>query len=277
LDHVFFGSGTAFAIDATGLLLTNAHNLSDPPPNVAASVFENPRYFAAIFGDLLERTGAQLSRSFGGPPPGALLDRIVDGIMTTLARSKRIKVQGKFDGAAIALFFATDYDVADAYYKIPRQGLLLRSLPAEPIALPVKVVAVGEEYPGKDVAILRALRKKDVLATPNPFFPNAPMPEPSPPPAFISLPLGDSDDVLDGAPIQALGFPGKAFTADAMRPEAAYRVSCQNGQIGQTKVPMQGGWDAFAMTADINHGDSGGPVLDKNGRVIALTVAVTGI
>ena len=280
LDNVFCHTGTAFAIDSTGLLLTNAHVVADPPPNVAITVLTNPQYCAAVFGDLLDRTAAQLSRSFGGAPPQALCDRILVGMMATLAQSNRVKVKGKFAGAAIALYFATDYDVEDAYYRIPQRQGLLPPVPAQPIALPVKVVAVGERYPGKDVAILRALRKRDFsgqLAPPALQLTNTPDAELAPPPAFISLPLGDSDEVLDGAPIQALGFPSQAFTEGAMRPEAAFRVSCQNGQIGQTKVPMQGGWDAFAMTADINHGDSGGPVLDKNGQVIALTVAVTEI
>jgi serine protease Do len=282
LDNVLWSTGTAFAIDPTGLLLTNAHVVGDPPPDVALKVLTNPDYFAAIFADPMERTAVQLSRSLGGAPPQALCERIAGGMMATLAQSKRVKIEGKFAAAAIALYFATDYDVEDAYWKSPRrQGLLLRPAPAQPIALPVKVVAVGESYPGKDVAILQALRKRDVSGqlAPAPALRLTDTPDAglTPPPAFISLPLGDSDEVLDGAPVQAMGFPGQAYTEGVMRPEAAFRVSCQNGQIGQTKVPMRGGWDAFAMTADISHGDSGGPVLDKNGRVIALNVAGTEI
>jgi S1-C subfamily serine protease len=50
-------------------------------------------------------------------------------------------------------------------------------------------------------------------------------------------------------------------------------VSCQNGQIGQIK-PLRGEMPViFEMTADTNHGDSGGPVLDKHGFVIGLNVA----
>jgi hypothetical protein len=55
-------------------------------------------------------------------------------------------------------------------------------------------------------------------------------------------------------------------------PEAKRLVSCENGQIGQIK-PLQGEMPVvFEMTADINHGDCGGPVLDKKGHVIGLNV-----
>ena len=282
LENVLCSSGTAFAIDPTGLLLTNAHVVGPPPADV---VLKEPLYFAMVFADPIEGMVKELARSFGGPPPEAIAGPILVGIMKTLTQDDRIKIQGKFARAEIAMYFGTDYDATVAYWKAPRRpGGLVQPAEGVPIALGVEVVAKGEEYPGVDVAVLRACRKRDAsgrlvpesmaerfIADRNPnveFFPPA---------AFISLPLGDSDEVIEGSRIQALGFPGGAFTAGQMRPEAGYRVSCLDGQISRTRVPIKGGWDAFEMTADINHGDSGGPVLDKNGRVIGLNVAVTWI
>ena len=58
-----------------------------------------------------------------------------------------------------------------------------------------------------------------------------------------------------------------------MDPESQFKVSSKSGQISQTKrMSSNGGWDIFEMNAATNHGDSGGPVLDTSGKVIALNV-----
>ena len=120
--------------------------------------------------------------------------------------------------------------------------------------MPLTLLAKGEPIPGQDVAILKAG-----------------VGDWDPVDRSICLGLGDSEDVLPQARVQAMGFPSVAFDPQMMQPEAQYRVNAQEGQIANT-VPMLGGWSAFEMTADINHGDSGGPVLDAKGRVIAINV-----
>jgi hypothetical protein len=125
----------------------------------------------------------------------------------------------------------------------------------QPIVAPLEIVAKGEPMPGKDVAILR-VSEGDF----------------DPIDRAICLPLGDSDEVLAGTRVQAMGFPGIAFNEQIMDPAAAYRVSAQDGQVANTKR-MTGGYDAIEMTADINHGDSGGPVVNvADGLVIGLNV-----
>ena len=90
---------------------------------------------------------------------------------------------------------------------------------------------------------------------------------------MVCLPLGNSEDVLPQARVQSLGYPGIGFNPSFMDPEAKFKVSSKNGQIGQTKrMSSNGGWDIFEMNAATNHGNSGGPVLDMNGSVVALNV-----
>jgi hypothetical protein len=174
-------------------------------------------------------------------------------------------LKGKFRRAAIVL-----------NYNRKRDSLATEK---KEITAPVKVLRpLGEEFPGKDVAVLQAFHPRwvpfDAITGRRVLHDSdsdlAPKKLED---MLICLPLGDSDDVLDGASVQALGFPGDAYVEGAMREEAAYRVSCRNGHISQRK-PMNKGWEAFEMTADINHGDSGGPVIDNSGRVIALNVAL---
>jgi S1-C subfamily serine protease len=150
---------------------------------------------------------------------------------------------------------------------LPRQELRLGGLtPAKELegGIPAKVVAKGNPYPGRDVAVLRTTRTPANLGVSDPYLLDKDR--------LICLRLGNSADVEPGMRVQAFGFPGLAFDP-AMPDEAKRLVSCQNGQIGQIK-PLRGEMPViFEMTADTNHGDSGGPVLDKHGFVIGLNVA----
>lgn len=56
-----------------------------------------------------------------------------------------------------------------------------------------------------------------------------------------------------------------------MTAAAQFRVSARDGKISQTK-PVKGGYDMLEMTAGIDHGDSGGPVLNREGKVIGINV-----
>jgi S1-C subfamily serine protease len=56
---------------------------------------------------------------------------------------------------------------------------------------------------------------------------------------------------------------------------AGYKVNNQSGEIGE-RIPMnQDDWSAFALSAPITHGDSGGPVINNEGEVIAINVTAT--
>ncbi len=88
----------------------------------------------------------------------------------------------------------------------------------------------------------------------------------------IALPLASSDDVPPGQRVEVLGYPAVGFDDATMRPEAAYRVRAKDRQVAGQR-PMRGDGAAIEMTADIHHGDSGGPVLHDPRYVIGLNVA----
>jgi hypothetical protein len=71
--------------------------------------------------------------------------------------------------------------------------------------------------------------------------------------------------------VHALGFPGAAVGPE-MAGSAAYVVNSQPGEIGQP-IDMKEGWKAFPLSSAIDHGDSGGPVVDDQGKAIAVNVA----
>lgn len=70
------------------------------------------------------------------------------------------------------------------------------------------------------------------------------------------LPLGDSDASSSGDPIHVLGFP------------LTYDLSITDGIISSKRTP-KGRWQTNVA---VNPGNSGGPVLDRSGRAVALVV-----
>src|SRR3954466_710509 len=82
--------------------------------------------------------------------------------------------------------------------------------------------------------------------------------------ALQPLPLGDSDQVVVGAPVYAIGNPfGLTRTLTSGLVSAVQR---------QIEAPNSLKIDhAIQTDAAINHGNSGGPLLDSAGRVIGVT------
>lgn len=69
------------------------------------------------------------------------------------------------------------------------------------------------------------------------------------------IPMGDSDSVRQGQEILVLGYPGGVGTEE---------VSASRGIVGA----VRSGW--FQTDATIVRGNSGGPVVDREGRVVGL-------
>jgi S1-C subfamily serine protease len=86
--------------------------------------------------------------------------------------------------------------------------------------------------------------------------------------AFTPLPLGDSDAVIVGDPVYAIGNPF-GFT----RTLTSGLVSAVQRQI---EAPNTLSIDhAIQTDAAINHGNSGGPLIDAAGRVIGVTSQIS--
>jgi len=86
--------------------------------------------------------------------------------------------------------------------------------------------------------------------------------------AFTPLPLGDSDAVIVGDPVYAIGNPfGYTRTLTSGLVSAVQR---------QIEAPNTLAIDhAIQTDASINHGNSGGPLIDAAGRVIGVTSQIS--
>jgi S1-C subfamily serine protease len=241
------GSATGFMVSKEGIVVTNAHVISDCDPEPVPA---DPEVMISLLGDEVDAWMTELPKVVGGTVREAQEKDLAIALLQWLRQHSQI--QGKFTRCTLALQLATKALSTTQLLTMSTDEFLRR--PKVTIEAPLTVLSVGQPMPGKDIAILRASAGGwDPVGR------------------SVCLPLGDSDDVLPGTRVQAMGFPGVAFNSALMRPEAEYRCSVQDGQIANTK-PMTGDWQAFEMTADINHGDSGGPVLDQGGRVIAINV-----
>lgn len=104
----------------------------------------------------------------------------------------------------------------------------------------------GEPSPGKDVAILKI--DKNNLPT---------------------VKVGEDANVTTGDRVFILGYPGVATFHEYVSQESAIEPSMTSGLISAKKT-MQGGWDVFQTDAEMTHGNSGGPVFNERGEVIAI-------
>ena len=87
------------------------------------------------------------------------------------------------------------------------------------------------------------------------------------------LALGDSDAVAAGQPVNALGYPfgreleiGQAVTAPDLVPD----VSINSGTISATRAGPAGERQYLQISSNVNPGNSGGPVVDRDGFVLGV-------
>ncbi len=87
------------------------------------------------------------------------------------------------------------------------------------------------------------------------------------------LPLGDSDVVAAGLPVEALGYPfgreveiGKVAAASDLVPE----VSATPGSVSALRASDAGERRYLQITNSVNPGNSGGPILNRDGFVVGV-------
>lgn len=88
----------------------------------------------------------------------------------------------------------------------------------------------------------------------------------------IALLVRDSDKVEVGEEVTALGFPG---VSDNVQDKDTIShsiddVTVTKGIVSKRVKPSGRDYDSFQMDVAINHGNSGGPLVDKNGYVIGM-------
>jgi serine protease Do len=111
---------------------------------------------------------------------------------------------------------------------------------------PAKLVAAGKQLPGKDVAILKV--EASNMAT---------------------VRLGDDTALGTGDRLFVLGFPAPATFNPALSTDSQKEPTLTQGVLSAKKTLRQGS-TVLQTDAAMTHGNSGGPVLDEQGRVVGI-------
>lgn len=109
----------------------------------------------------------------------------------------------------------------------------------------LSLVMAEPAMPGRDVAVMKA----DVSSVP-----------------ALALSTGTPST---GAATYVVGYPRTGYLEEAVQLDATVAPNLSSGTL-QGSRSMDGGWTAFGTSAQVTHGNSGGPVLDAQGRVLGL-------
>ncbi|MQY02774.1 S1 family peptidase [Actinomadura macrotermitis] len=116
--------------------------------------------------------------------------------------------------------------------------------------LPAEVVAAGESYPGKDVAVLKVGGQANLP----------------------TLGLGDDHDVQVGNTLYIDGFPGTVTNNGSLSVDSRLQPAFTQGPYNAQRA-TQGGVPYFQTQAPAYGGNSGGPVFADNGKVVGILIA----
>ncbi len=85
-----------------------------------------------------------------------------------------------------------------------------------------------------------------------------------------TIEIGDSSEVQVGDKIYCVGYPGVATFHPFLKGESATLPTVTSGIVSAIKQ-MPGGWNVIQTDAAIYHGNSGGPALDSQGKVVGIS------
>lgn len=114
--------------------------------------------------------------------------------------------------------------------------------------LPALIVVKGRSMPGKDIAILKVTQKGN----------------------YPTLKISEDDNVMVGERVLVFGYPETVTNNEFLSKATALEPTLTSGIISALKRTTLN-WPVIQMDAGINHGNSGGPVCNNRGEVIAVT------
>lgn len=203
-------------------------------------------------------------RSFGGSGIGKPYDaRQGVVVVQALVTDGQNIVSGQGTGWAIGTpgqqveYIVTNGHVVEAAYALPQQSSAYTG------EVQVIFSQAEKDYVTAEVVYYSAPEEKDlaILKLPAPTDKRAP------------LSIRPSDDVEIGENAWALGYPGITAQNQQYSTYDPEDATLTQGVISKRNRPAGVDYEAFQIDTYINHGNSGGPLLDEKGNVIGITTS----
>lgn len=203
-------------------------------------------------------------RSFGGSGIGKPYDaRQGVVVVQALVTDGQNIVSGQGTGWAIGTpgqqveYIVTNGHVVEAAYALPQQSSAYTG------EVQVIFSQAENDYVTAEVVYYSAPEEKDlaILKLPAPTDKRAP------------LSIRPSDDVEIGENAWALGYPGITSQNQQYSTYDPEDATLTQGVISKRNRPAGVDYEAFQIDTYINHGNSGGPLLDEKGNVIGITTS----
>ena len=203
-------------------------------------------------------------RSFGGSGIGKPYDaRQGVVVVQALVTDGQNIVSGQGTGWAIGTpgqqveYIVTNGHVVEAAYALPQQSSAYTG------EVQVIFSQAENDYVTAEVVYYSAPEEKDlaILKLPAPTDKRAP------------LSIRPSDDVEIGENAWALGYPGITSQNQQYSTYDPEDATLTQGVISKRNRPNGVEYEAFQIDTYINHGNSGGPLLDEKGNVIGITTS----
>jgi mono/diheme cytochrome c family protein len=156
---------------------------------------------------------------------------------------------GIAEGSAFCIdasgLFVTNAHVVEDQKPGGRLLLVLHSGESDQVVLPANVVKLDKD---KDLAILQIVHPKNLVA----------------------LTLGNSNELVETMSVVAFGYP---FGTDLALKDGDYpSISVSTGHITSLRK-VDGALTLVQLDASLNEGNSGGPIIDSKGEVVAIVMA----
>lgn len=209
--------------------------------------FVTPDGYAVTNAHVVSANMDELKRQFVVSVLQDLVAKAVKEIKASMPGSLSAATIERLQNAAVKWYIrymqfdrlTTEYYVLTGV-AVPGRGAVQKGMKAE-------LVTKGDMEQSKDVAILKVEGK------------NLP-----------TLPIGDDATLRTGDPILCVGYPAAATFMPWADESATTEATCTQGTMSARKT-WSGGVTVLQTDAAITHGNSGGPALDENGKVIGLT------